>query len=260
VQAAVVTVGAERGGRLSLRLARVDFRGDKAVIIEQSTRSRADREPDNWFWDAPESGLTGHTIALDQIATIRRGTATGANAVFFLTDEQARAFPEDVLLPGIVSVREFAGHELDDDAHEKLGQTARRWLLAIPTDYVLEGRLQEYLERHEPDVSTRFLATKRALWYAITELPRPQLLISPLSKSTFKVVINTVRAVPSNNLFGISLKNGGDPGGLAQWLRSQDGQAELRRLSRRYPGGSHKLEPSNVRAVRVPHRVARFGR
>jgi hypothetical protein len=77
-------------------------------------------------------------------------------------------------------------------------------------------------------------------------------MISPLSKLEFRVILNKAEAVPSNNLFGISLKNGGDPVALASWLRSKEGQKRLRKLSRRYHGGSYKLEPGSLRAVEVP--------
>jgi hypothetical protein len=118
-----------------------------------------------------------------------------------------------------------------------------RWLLAIPEDYELSGAVADYVERHREAVSRRYLPSQRACWYSINEMPRPQILLSPLSKTDFKVVVNSVRAVPSNNLFGITLKDEGDPGPLACWLRSDSGQRELKRLSHRYPGGSHKLEP-----------------
>jgi hypothetical protein len=124
--------------------------------------------------------------------------------------------------------------------------------LVIPPDRELTGALAAYVKSFKKQVSERHLPANRPRWYALDEIPRPQILISPLAKESFKVVLNVVEAVPSNNLYGIDLLDGVDPWPLAEWLRSPAGQAELRRVSRRYPGGSHKLEPRDVRSVIVP--------
>jgi hypothetical protein len=188
---------------------------------------------------------------------IRRGTATGANDMFFLTDVERAMLPPDVVVAAIPTLRGFDGHDLTADTHAAHGDTAtRRWLLAIPPERPVNGALSDYVERHRDTVSERHLPQQRAVWYSITELPRPQILISPLAKTEFKVVLNTVRAVPSNNLFGISLKTDGDVTPLVTWLRSHVGQRELLHASRRYPGGSHKLEPGDLRRLRLPVDVA----
>ena len=258
VQAAVLLVGMERQRKTPLHLARVELHEKQVTVLETWTLKRTEPEPDNWFWSSDcEGPHDGSLRALADIATVRRGTATGANDVFFLTDTEAATFPMDVIVPAIPTLRRFDTDDLTPERHTALGdESTRRWLLAIPPSYELRGPLGEYVERHAEEVSQRYLVSQRTPWYAITELPRPQILVSPLAKSTFKIVINTVRAVPSNNLFGISLKNGGNPRRLAEWLGSDAGQLELRRLSRRYPGGSHKLEPGDLRRVRLPADVA----
>jgi tRNA1(Val) A37 N6-methylase TrmN6 len=258
VQAAVLLVGAERQRRTPVRLARLELHETQATVLEAWTLKRTMREPDNWFWpsnhDEPGT-LTYRSLA--DIAIVRRGTATGANDVFFLTDAEAATFPKDVVVAAIPTLRRFDIEDLTREIHAALGgQPSRRWLLAIPHSYELSGALAEYVERHAPEVSKRHLASQRKPWYSLTELPRPQILVSPLSKTTFKIVVNSVSAVPSNNLFGISLKNGGDPNRLAAWLRSDLGQQELQRRSRRYPGGSYKLEPGDLRRVTVPADIA----
>lgn len=257
VQAAVLLVGPERVRRPRLKLARIDLGEDGVKVRDTWTVSRDLEPPDNWFYSSSEPADGAFATTLGEIATIHRGTATGANDVFFLTSKEASVLPPEVLVPGIVSLRGFACEELSVDIHRHHGhETTKRWLLAVPSGYALRGELRDYLSRHEEAVRARHLPSQRRSWYAITELRRPQLLISPLSKTTFKVVLNSARAVPSNSLFGISLKNGGDPELLADWLRSSEGQEEMRRLSRRYPGGSHKLEPGRLRNVRLPTRLA----
>jgi adenine-specific DNA-methyltransferase len=255
VQATVLLIGGERACQPALELERLQISDGSLEVIDPQHRSRRDEEPANWFWsEAP--ALAEESIALSEMAVIRRGVATGANEMFFLADTEAMSLPREVCVAAVLSLRSFDEVELDERRHKLLGgDGGRRWLLTIPRDYPLEGLLRAHVRRHETDVSTRHLPSRRNPWYSIVDLPRPQLLLSPLSKTTFKVVLNTAAAVPSNNLIGITLRNGANPKRLAEWLRSEPGQLELRRLSRRYHGGSHKLEPGDLSAVRVPKRL-----
>lgn len=256
VQAAVLLIGAERKKRDPLRLARVGVEGEGVQVLESWKQSRLDAEPENWFWSEGSRRKTaedpGRSL-LSAIAEVRRGVATGANELFFLTDADAEDIPEDVLVPALPSIRGFGDDVLTKTNHQAL--EGRRWLLAIPPDYQLDGPLLDRIRRFEPEVKARHLPSKRKPWYSITDLFRPQIMISPLSKFEFRVILNEAEAVPSNNLFGISLKNGGDPAALASWLRSKEGQGRLRKLSRRYHGGSYKLEPGSLRAVEVPENL-----
>lgn len=257
VQAAVLLVGRERDRRDALQLGRIELNGGGVDVLSAWRLPRSEREPDNWFLpsdDAPTA--TGGALTLEDVAVVRRGTATGANEMFFVTDEERERLPVDVVVAAMLTLRGFEGHDLTAETHAAFGDTrTRRWLLAIPQERSLDGALAEYVERYRDTVRGRYLPRQRPVWYALTELPRPQLLISPLAKTGFKVVGNTLRAVPSNNLFGISLRTDGDVLPLASWLRSEVGQQALLRVSRRYPGGSHKLEPGDLRRLCLPAEV-----
>lgn len=256
VQAAVLMIGSVRQRRPKLRLGRIQLNDVAVNVLESWTLSRTGEPPENWFWAGDTFTNAEVHLALGDVAIVRRGTATGANSVFFLTDADRDGLPTTVVTVAVPSLRRFSADELTEATHANMGdESTRRWLLAIPPEMELNDRLAEYLERHREAVSQRHLVARRTPWYAIVELPRPQILVSPLSKTDFKIVLNTVRAVPSNNLFGITLRNDQDPRALADWLRSSLGQEELRRLSHRYPGGSHKLEPGRLRAVRLPRSV-----
>jgi hypothetical protein len=104
----------------------------------------------------------------------------------------------------------------------------------------------------EGSVKDRFLPSKRPLWYSLSLSAPPPVLIAPLSKGEFRVVTNAIGAIPSNNLFGIYPAQESDVERISNWLRSTDGQRELRRVSRRYPGGSYKLEPRDLGSAGIP--------
>ena len=255
VQAAVLLIGAERKKRTPMHFSRVEISDGSLNTVEEWKQSRSSPEPNNWFWI---SGSQHHSqeddvLYLSDVAVVRRGIATGANELFFLTDAETSKMPEDVIVAAVPSLRGFSGETLDEAAHKTMGgDNARRWLLSVPHDYPLSGALAARIREYEPEVKKRHLPSKRKLWYSITDFSRPQILIAPLSKSGFRVVLNEIEAVPSNNLFGISMRNGGSPTPLAHWLRSDKGQSELRRISRRYHGGSFKLEPGSLAALRLP--------
>ena len=259
VQAAVLMVGRERTRREPLQLGRIDLNGTGVEALRTWRLSRGGREPENWFW-TPRGSTPPNRKAtqLGEVAAVRRGTATGANEMFFLDDATQAGLPPQVVLPAVLTLRGFQADELTERTHADYGDaSARRWLLAIPPEMQLEGALADYVNRHRDLVRDRHLAQQRAVWYAITDLPRPQILITPLASSRFKVVVNSLGAVPSNNLFGISQVPDGHVDELADWLRSEPGQRTLLRASRRYPGGSHKLEPGDLSRVELPMSLAR---
>lgn len=255
VQAAVLLLGGQRSRKPPLELARLEISDGSLEVVDRRAQSRRKEEPANWFWSETPA-LGEESVALLEVAIIRRGVATGANSMFFLADAAAQRLPRDVCVAAVPSLRGFDELELDEQRHQALGgRDGRRWLLSIPSGYPLAGALRAYILRHRSEVSDRYLPSQRNPWYSIVDLPRPQVLVSPLSKATFKVVLNTAHAVPSNNLIGVTLRNGADPKELVEWLRSEVGQREMRRLSRRYHGGSHKLEPGDLCAVRIPARL-----
>jgi hypothetical protein len=70
-----------------------------------------------------------------------------------------------------------------------------------------------------------------------------------------RVVTNEARAIPSNALYGIYLK---DPGGartVREWLNSEDGQVALLERARTYGADLFKLEPRDLLAIRLPRSV-----
>ncbi len=258
VQAAILTVGPEHPTADGLHLGRVQFDDSSVEVLETWSLDRRMLPPDNWFWTDAAEVEDGGT-RLGEVAVVRRGTATGANRMFFLTDEVRSKLPAHATTPGILNLRDVTGDRLTPEQHLTFGNASTpRWLLAVPPEMELSGALARYVAAFRDTVSQRHLPSQRRPWWSITELPRPQILISPLATARFRVVLNEAAAVPSNSLFGITLRDPqADPEPLASWLRSSQGQTELFRVSHRYPGGSHKVEPRRLCDVRLPPSIVR---
>jgi adenine-specific DNA-methyltransferase len=252
VQAAIISIGPAQANPGPLQLASVELAETEVRATASWSLSREEPEPRSWFAAESEDPVAD-SVPLASLAKVRRGIATGANHMFFLDDETAARLPDSVCVEGIQSLRGFDGDCLDREAHRRLnGSRGRRWLLAIPPATELSGELKSYVQGFEGSVKDRFLPSKRPLWYSLSLSAPPPILISPLSKGEFRVVTNAIGAIPSNNLFGIYPAQESDVERISNWLRSTDGQRELRRVSRRYPGGSYKLEPRDLGSAGIP--------
>jgi adenine-specific DNA-methyltransferase len=251
VQAAVALIGPESKRPGPIHLARVETDEDQVEVIDSWSLSRDGSPPTNWYSRREDAADEQSGVALGELLKMRRGVATGANSIFFLTDGDAASLPSKLLTPAVPTLRRFSEPVLDASTHAVWAADDNRcWLLAVDPKTEPAGALRAYLDEHV-HVAERYLCRQRSVWWAITDLPRPDVLVSPLSSSGFKIVENQVGAVPSNNLLGIWTPPG-TASVLADWLRSDAGQSELHRISRRYQGGSHKIEPGDLRLVRLP--------
>jgi hypothetical protein len=81
-----------------------------------------------------------------------------------------------------------------------------------------------------------------------------------MGKQGFRIVANSVRAIPTNTLYGMRMRRNGnveaDAGRLADWLASAEGQEALRMRARRHGDGLLKLEPGSLATVLIPRHVA----
>jgi hypothetical protein len=199
---------------------------------------------------------------LSQVAYVRRGIATGANQFFLRSDEQVDDLPKEILLPAISRLRDLDGPRLDEVSYEKLGASgAKRWLLQITMADLRSPGVPELLEEGlNAGYHNRFLCANRKHWFVLEHVDPPDILLGPMSKHEFRIVINDVRAVHTNTLYGIRLRepHAADAvEALAGWLMSSTGQSMLRAASRQHGDGLRKLEPGALSRVELPSRLAR---
>jgi hypothetical protein len=107
-------------------------------------------------------------------------------------------------------------------------------------------------------VQGSYIGSHRDAWYSVEHVEPPDILLSPMGKGRMKAVWNLVGAVPSNAIYGIYLRDlkAPPPDRLCGWLNSPEGQAALLIRARAYGAGLFKLEPGDLRDVRVPGSIA----
>jgi len=206
------------------------------------------------------------TTVLAKALTVRRGLATGANAFFTVTAEEAdeRGLPKSALRPLIRRLFNLPD-KVDSAVLEEIPPT-RRWLLLsaseemVASDPVLRRYIKEAEVEHGLD--RRHLCAQRSVWYDLRrEIQTPELIIGQSTQDTFRIVENPARAAILNNLYGLTWNERVPTERrveLLGWLRSDNGQAAIRSASRQQASGLHKIEPRALSQLAIPRKFSDF--
>jgi adenine-specific DNA-methyltransferase len=271
VAAMVIFVGPEKKRPQRLKIFRVS--GDLESGFNRPTAEEIERvgpTPPSFsprkLLAIPRPILSGapKETPLGVLTVVRRGVATGANSFFLRTRSEADELPADACVPAISKLRDLPSDNLDDEEHAGLSaRGARCWLLTVDEGKAKDPTVQKVIDQGESlDFHQRYLCRARDPWYAVETIPAPDILIGPMGKESFRVVINTIGAIPTNTLYGLRLSRSlegtlsSNVEILATWLRSAQGQDALRSAARNHHGdGLVKLEPGALKEVRVPQDV-----
>ena len=216
---------------------------------------------DKWSNRASRTARSG--VSLGELAEVHRGIATGCNDFFVLSEKRRRE-----LRIALCSVRScvpkpriWQGSELTEESLTDLPTTVRRWLFA-PSRIRSEGPVADYLRAGvtEYKVLSRTLVRQRDTetrnwWQIQTEVDAP-ILVTYINQGDARFVRNRVNAIPLNNWLMISPKVGVNVEDLFRALSAPGFSERLRERGREYGQGMWKLEPSELREVRVAMRDA----
>lgn len=261
VTAMVLVVGPVEASASPMRVERVSVKGNEIGVLGVDEHYRNGPAPRSFgplLWPRRTASRKS-TVALSDIATVRRGVATGANHFFFLTDDEADALPNSVVVAGLRRLRHVDGDELNKKEHDRIGDAGHpRWLLSLkgPSDIKSAAVRRRLAEGVAAGYDDRYLSRDRDPWYAVETVKPPSLLVALMTKDRFRAVLNTARVVPSNSIYGIYVNRAAQARALCDWINSDEGQDALRAQARHYSNGLFKLEPRDYLRVRVPSVVA----
>ncbi|MEU9676290.1 Eco57I restriction-modification methylase domain-containing protein [Streptomyces parvus] len=205
--------------------------------------------------------VRANEVPLGELVQIRRGVATGANRFFLRSSSEWRRAGVSQTVRAISRLRDLDSDILDVETHESLSQAGLPcWLLSLTEDSASEPTISSLLEEGVRDeVNERYLCRTRNLWYVLEKMVPPDLLIGPMSKHGFRIIVNSVGAIPTNTLYGMRMRKRGDTETsarrLADWMGSPLGQEALRARARQYGDGLLKLEPGSLATVLIPRHV-----
>lgn len=196
-------------------------------------------------------------MLLGELANVRRGVATGCNAFFVLSDQQRRehGLHRCSLRPCAASPRVITSNAIDETSMAALPDTAPRWLL-MPTRQRRGGPLERYLGlAKQMGVHDRYLVRQRLdaghPWWQVEANFDAPILFSYLNRDHPRFVHNPLDAVPLNNWLVIQPHEGIDHEALVAALREPAIEGRLHDDARRYGKGLWKLEPAELKALRL---------
>lgn len=268
VSAMILIVGPERKNKQPLSLVAVDGGVEGFKPARKTSLTRNGAVPKGFTVSALDaSNRIGvppalKALTLGDIAVVRRGVATGANEFFLRTEEEVNTLPPGTYVPAVSRLRDFVGDVLDNRRHAGLSRNGVRcWLLNLDEDNANHAVVKKLIDDGAArDIDQRYLCKVRKPWFAVERIAVPDILVGPMGKESFRIVINKRGATPTNTLYGIRLRNRSSHvktvTHLARWLQSEDGQDALRNVARKHHGdGLVKLEPRALAEVQIPHEI-----
>lgn len=248
--------------------------------------NQADLEPER-KWDVffdPIDTETSHLTPFSELADISRGLQTGENDVFCLSqaDIESTGIGTQVLTRMVPPPRFVEGYDVRPDDWDKYSEQDRpMWLLyhvdsvqGVPqTTYDEEAGcadwcdssirtksasgVVEYLRHGLSDhetLQTRKTVHTRDPWYRVERSDTAPMLIAPMSRSGFRVLLNESDARHLNNYYGIypeSTIGRTAQKALLAFLNSGYVDSIVSRHQRTLAGGLDKLEPGDVKELPV---------
>jgi len=211
------------------------------------------------------------TVPLNSLGSVSRGETTGANAFFFIDEDDARTLGTDdrFLQPALKSIRQIEeGDVLTEDSTD-------RYLLDVH-DYVEEVRqmgneemtadtvkralsrdgydsLREYIEQGEAEeYHERRTCATRKVWFDLGELNRPEIIHPGFFNERIFAALNKDRLPVSDVIQCAELDNGIPDRTVMAILSSTVYKGTLECWGRREGGGALKVVTYELSSVPVP--------
>jgi type I restriction-modification system DNA methylase subunit len=217
---------------------------------------------ENWqhyFSPTETDAITGLSKFSD-IATIKRGIATGNNDIFCLTENKRmeHTIPDRFLQPIIKSARDIPGFEITEKDWEKWrDQEKKIWLLYAYEDgkkYKDKTPLEDYLEYAKANKDMdRKLLDQRDPWYCVDKRDPPTILGKYMSRTGSQFIHNTAGIRTLGSFHNITPEFKDDERlvkALLAYLNSSIVQKEMSKISRSY-SGLEKLEIGALKKASV---------
>ena len=195
-------------------------------------------------------------IPLGDIATTKRGIATGANEFFHLTASEANAagLSDRSLLPCIGRAGDVVGLIFTSVNYDRLSRAdARTRLVALghETTAAEQRYIQEGVARGFPN---RYLLTVRSPWYKMERRSPAPIWSAVFNRERLRFIYNKARVHNLTTFHGIFPHDLTEEQtiGLVALLNSPMVQSLAAQQVRVYGGGLRKFEPKDLLSILVP--------
>lgn len=206
-----------------------------------------------------ERELQDHQSAsISDLMKVEIGLVTGANKFFIVSQKTVNDWrlPKRALLPILARSADCDGLEYTDEDKERANAESKRcWLFRPTTLGERGGAIRRYLGSVPKDIrcNTAWFK-KRKNWYAPEGYASPNAFITYMNHLGPRLILNTACVDCTNTLhrvnFGDSISHNREKL-IAVSLQTTFSQISAERVGRVYGGGVLKLEPSELRRLRV---------
>jgi adenine-specific DNA-methyltransferase len=223
----------------------------------QGLRTEEVRLTDQMRWSRPVRRRASRGVPLAELASIRRGVATGCNRFFVVSEQirRKRGLKRSSLLPCVTSPRLISGNELTAADLENMGDDVPRWLLneRDPAAEAGEDAIGRFLRwgKRVHKAHRGYLANTRTPWYALEQRAQSPILFTYMNRDRGRFIRNSAGAVPLNTFLIVEPGPGVDADELWALLLSPHIERQVRQVRRNYGGGLWKVEPRELGQVRV---------
>ena len=211
------------------------------------------------------AGVKSHVsdgYRLGEMASVRRGIATGANEFFTVDDETIERWglEPEFLTRIIPHARSVLYYDFTREDWNRLRAAGERvWMVSSrrPLEELKGANLRRYLEWGESKgFSRRYIPSHREPWYSSERAKPPPLLFTYMGRRRPRFIVNESGAINLNNLHGVTPSmEFENPIRLKALLAVANGQLMLEdpaRHGRTYSGGLTKFEPKEVENLPMP--------
>lgn len=229
-----------------------------AVTVESILRTDLDPAA-KWSTSAARvaSRRPGHALSqLSNFAVCQRGIATGANAYFTLTRDEASTWnlPDDLLRPCIVKAAQARKPDFTPADYEALAASGRKCLIldAMPRDV---PRIRKYLDHGTAlGIHRRYLTRTRRVWFIMEQRRPADLLVTVFGRKRLRFVRNSAGVLNLTAFHAVYMKPAYRRfvGYLLCYFHSAAAACACACEHRVYGDGLLKFEPKDVERLYVP--------
>jgi adenine-specific DNA-methyltransferase len=195
-------------------------------------------------------------VPLADLATTRRGIATGANGFFLLSSPKVTelGLPEGSLVPCVGRANDVQGLVFDESDFTALKARGGKCLLL---DIKGDPDIAEvaYIKSGEAfGLTERYILANRAPWYSMEQREPAPIWASVFGRGDLKFVFNAASAKSLTNFHCVyPIRKDAEFGrALAMTLNSRAVRYGSRLHTRGYGGGLTKFEPNDLKSILVP--------
>lgn len=205
----------------------------------------------------------GHTevvrhgwVPLSDLASIRRGIATGSNDFFLIRPSKAKqkAIRTSMLLPCVGRAMDVKGRVFRETDYDELHRADARCLLMNLTGAPDQNERAYICEGEADNLPHRYLLANRRPWYSMEQRTPAPIWAAVFGRGDLGFVYNQAGVRSLTNFHCVYPREPGNmfARALAVALNAEDVREGAKGHVRGYGGGLMKFEPNDLKSIQVP--------